>query len=357
MIGGEERMRALPDAAAELFASEFEHLLAVVLRRLELEWQYRHRLDPAEVDRRLLQYALEFGRLLKVVYRHRLFSALREESRWYAGVFAARGSGADAFALLLDSWIIAIQGVLKPPECNALAQPIQAIRNDLPVLIAQSQQRGSAAPGPAALLLVDALARGDVRSARQQISDTAARGTAPDRLIVEVMLPAMAEIGRRWELGEVEVFQEHLATEAIQSLLSGLPLMTTGVPPKNGWTALVTCAPGDEHSLIPLALAAYLEFRGWSVVNLGRSLPAGQIARAVTALSPRVLFLTFTTITRLDETLEVIELCRAASARCRIILGGRGAVAAKALMEGRGALVARDFDEGFRLAAEAATDA
>ncbi len=151
------------------------------------------------------------------------------------------------------------------------------------------------------------------------------------------MLPAMAEIGRRWEVNEVEVFQEHLATEALQGLLAGMPLMTTGAAPKVGWTALVSCAPGDEHELIPLALAAFLEFRGWSVKNLGKSLPSGQIVRAVTAFSPQALFLTFTTISRLDETLEVIEQCRAASADCRIILGGRGAVAARTVVEGRGA--------------------
>ncbi len=73
-------MDALSDAAAGLFTSS-SRSLAVVLKRLELEWRYHHRPDLAEADRQLLQYALEFGRLLKVVYRHRLFSGLREESR------------------------------------------------------------------------------------------------------------------------------------------------------------------------------------------------------------------------------------------------------------------------------------
>jgi len=324
---------------------------------LELEWHFHQRPDLARANQQLLQYALEFGRLLKVVYRHRLFSDLREQSRWYAAVFAARGSGHDAFGLVLDSWIIAIQGVIKPPECNELAQPLHAIRDDLPSLIAQAQHRSHPAPGPASLLLVETLVRGDVRVAREIISHIVAKGTTLDRLIVDVMLPTMAEIGQRWEFNEMEVFQEHLATEVIQSLLAGLPLMMTGAPPKEEWTALVSCAPGDEHALIPLALAAYLEFKGWSVMNLGRSLPSEQIARAVTAFSPKALFLTFTTISRLDEALDVIEQCRLASAHCRIILGGRGAVAARVILEDKGALVARDFHEGFRLAAESVEDA
>jgi methanogenic corrinoid protein MtbC1 len=347
----------LSDSASRLFSSEFGNLSAVVLKRLELEWRYHQRPDLARVDQQLLQYALEFGRLLKVVYRHRLFSDLREESQWYAGVFAARGSGHDAFGLVLDSWIIAIQGVIKPPECNVLAQPLQMIRDDLSLLIDQAQHRSHVAPGPAGLLLVETLVRGDVRGARKIISDMVAKGTRLDRLIVDVMLPTMAEIGQRWEFNEMEVFQEHLATEAIQSLLAGLPLMMTGTPPKEESTALVSCTPGDEHALVPLALAAYLEFKGWKVKNLGGSLPSDQIVRAVAAFTPHALFLTLTLLSRLDEALEVIEKCSFSFANCRIVLGGRGAVAAKAILEDRGACVARDFDEGFRFAEESVEDA
>ncbi len=350
-------MNAVSDAASRLFASEFGELSAVVLKRLELEWRYHHRPDLAKEDRQLLQYALEFGRLLKVVYRHRLFAVLHEESRWYAGVFAARGSSHDAFGMVLDSWIIAIQGVIKPPECNELAQPIRAIRGELPLLVAQAQNRSQPFPEPVVTRLVESLVRGDVRDAREILSDMVAKGVPPDRLIVEVMLPAMAEIGRRWEFNEVEIFQEHLATEAMQILLAGPPLVMTGAAPKQGMNVLVSCVPGDEHALVPLALATYMEFKGLSVKNLGRSLPAAQIARAVAAFSPVALFLTFTAISRLDEALEAIEQCRAASPRCRIILGGSGALAAKAVLEDSGGLVAGDFEEGFRLAAEGPKDA
>ena len=184
-----------------------------------------------------------------------------------------------------------------------------------------------------------------------------AKGSKPDILIVEVMLPAISEIGQRWELNQMEIFQEHLATEAIQSLLAGLPLMMTGAMPKEDSSALVSCTPGDEHSLIPLALATYLEFNGWSVRNLGKSLPSDQIVRAVTQFSPKVLFLTFTMISRLDGALEIVDQCRSASANCRIIIGGRGAVKVKTILENRGALVANDFKEGLLLAVEGWEDA
>ncbi len=344
-------------SASQLFSAEFGNLSALVLKRLELEWHYHQRTDLERADQQLLQYAMEFGRLLNVVYRHQLFSALREECAWYAAVFGARGSSHDAFALVLESWIIAIQGCLKPPECNELARPVQSVRDDLESLIEQASTMRKASAETSRPALLEKLIRGDVRGAREVISAIAPEIASPDRLVVDVMLPAMAEVGQRWEANELEIFQEHLATEAIRSLLAGLALTIPEPLRKTEAVALVSCAPKDEHELIPLALASYLTFRGWTVKNLGVGLPAGQIARAVASFGPKALFLTFTMLSRLDDVLDVIGKVRRESEHCRIILGGRGAGEARAVLESQGALVALGFDEGFRLAGGGSADA
>lgn len=350
-------MNTVSHSASQLFSSEFGNLSALVLKRLELEWHYHQRPDLGRADQQLLLYAIEFGRLLHVGYRHHLFSALREECKWFAAVFGSRGSSHDAFALVLESWIMAIQGWLKSPECNELARPIQSIRDDLEGWIEPGSTMHKASIETARPALLEKLICGDVRGAREVLSEIASEIASPDRLIVEVMLPAMAEIGQRWESDRLEIFQEHLATETIRSLLAGLTAMTPESRQKTDAIALVSCAPGDEHELIPLALASYLTFRGWSVKNLGVGLPADQIAQAVACFEPQALFLTFTMLSRLDDVLDVIGKVRHESERCRIILGGHGASVAKAVLENRGALVALDFDEGFHLAGEGLTDA
>ncbi|MBM9535859.1 cobalamin B12-binding domain-containing protein [Desulfobulbus alkaliphilus] len=329
----------------------------MVLKRLELEWHYHQRPDLEQADQQLLQYAIEFGRLLNVVYRWHFFPALREECIWYAGVFGARGSNHDAFALVLDSWIMAIQGLLKPPECNELARPLQSIRDDLDRLIQEASARRKVSIKTVNPALLKKLIRGDVQGARKVIAEFAAEYVSPDRLIVEVMLPAMAEVGQGWQSNELEIFQEHLATEAIRGLLAGLTAMRPENRQERNAVALVSCGPGDAHELIPLALASYLTFRGWSVKNLGVGLPANQIARAVAAFEPNALFLTFTMLSRFEEVLDVIAQVHRASESCRVIVGGRGAVAARAVLEDRGVRVALDFDEGFRLAGEDSVDA
>ena len=167
----------------------------------------------------------------------------------------------------------------------------------------------------------------------------------------------MAEIGQRWESNDLEVFQEHLATEAIRSLLAGLTFIVRQSRQATDAVALVSCAPEDEHELIPLALSTYLAFQGWTVKNLGGSLPADQIALAVAAHKPKALFVTFTMLSRLEAVLDLIEKVRRESEQCRIILGGHGAAVAKAALESQGALVALDFEDGVRLACEGSVDA
>ena len=350
-------MNAVSSSASRLFSSEFGNLSALVCKRLELEWRYHKRADPERADQELLLYLLEFGKLLNVVYKYNLLSALWDECKWYARLFGARGSRHDSFALVLDSWIIAIQGLLKPPECNELARPIQSLRDGLDSLIEQASYERKALIKPVNPELLKKLICGDVRGAHGVISAIATEFASPERLIVEVLLPMMAEVGQRWEANELEVFQEHLATEAIRSLLAGLSFMIPESRLETDAVAMVSCAPGDEHELIPLALATYLAFQGWTVKNLGGSLPADQIALAVAALKPKALFLTFTMLSRLEAVSDLIEKINGESKHCRIILGGHGAVVAKEALESQGALVALDFEDGFRLACGDSIDA
>jgi hypothetical protein len=158
---------AVSENAARLFDAEFNNLSALVLKRLEIESHYHHRPDLDGPGRQQAQSSVEFGRLLNVVYRFGLCGALREECAWFAAALGARDPGHDAFAQILESWIMAIQGLIKPPECNELAGPIQAIRDEMGGLTDPAARRRHA-PLPAGVCaLLDALIEGDVKGARE----------------------------------------------------------------------------------------------------------------------------------------------------------------------------------------------
>jgi methanogenic corrinoid protein MtbC1 len=340
--------------AAAAFEEHLDQLMALVRQRLTLEWQFHQRADLARLESDLAELVREFGQLLRVVYGYNLTEALAQEAAWYASALAARGPGSDAWGLLLDSWIMAIEGVIKPPECNQLAAPLRQLRSRAQQLFVEAQTRRGP-PAPEAVdQLVDRLVAGDRAGAQQWLQAQMTAGTPATDLIVRLILPALAEIGRRWELNELAVFEEHLASETMLRLLAWLAAGPAILPPASR-VALVSCVPNDQHQILPAALSAYLELRGWTVRCLGRSLPADQIAAAAARIKPAALLLSMTMVARLPEALQVVEQVQARLPQCTIIVGGRGAALGRAWLEAAGARVTQDFDQAHRWASGVAS--
>ncbi|MBN1852562.1 MAG: B12-binding domain-containing protein [Pirellulales bacterium] len=337
--------------ACARFVEAFDRLMVMVRERLELEWRYHKRPDLRQLAGELFDHAVEFGSLLRVVFRHGLMGALEDETGWFAAALRSRGSEQDALTLLLDSWIVAIQGTIRPPECNELAEPLQRLRANLPQVMEIARARYGTPPTSEIGDLVGRLIQGDLAESQAVVHSLLTAGTSHTAVITEWLLPAMREVGRRWENNELAIFQEHLATETLRRLLAGLTVSAGESEPLRR-TAIVSCVQGDEHQLLPLALGIFLELRGWRVRSLGGGLPPREIAAAVAAFSPVALFLSFSMLSGLDEALETISCVFAKTPPCRILIGGRGAVTARALLERAGARVAVDFEEAHRAALE-----
>ncbi len=337
--------------AVAAFEHHFARLTALVQERLEVEWQFHRREDLEGLQPELMELVREFGALLRVVYHYNLSEALGREAAWYASALKSRGPGEDAFSLLLDSWIVAIQGLLKPPECNLLAAPLQALRANLESVFQEAESRRGDPPAPEIRAMVDRLILGDHPGVRDILRTRMVDGTPPYEIIVGALLPAMGEVGRRWELNELAVFEEHLATETVQRLIAGLSALSPSGDPL-ARTAMVSCVPHDEHQILPLALSTYLELRGWRVRSLGRSLPAKEIGKAAAALKPDAIFLSLAMLSRLAEALDLVALLKETAPRALIFIGGRGAEPGRTLLEEAGAQVVQDFDEAHRRAVE-----
>lgn len=193
------------------------------------------------------------------------------------------------------------------------------------------------------------LVAGDLAGARAVVRRQLDAGVPPYDLVPDLLLAAMSEIGSHWEQDTLEIFEEHLATEIVVRLLAGLPAMIAPVP-NIGRKALISGVPDDHIQLVPMALAIYLELRGWTASSLGHGLPAEQIAAAMELLRPDAVFLSLSMVARVSGALETLEKLDRATYRPSVIVGGRGALLAGALLEARGARVADSFDRAHHLA-------
>ena len=87
-----------------------------------------------------------------------------------------------------------------------------------------------------------------------------------DGLLRDVVVPYLHELGERWERGEVSVAQEHFASSLLRGRLLGL---ARGWGRGIGPSAILACAPGEQHDLGLIAFGLALRARGWCIVFLG----------------------------------------------------------------------------------------
>jgi MerR family transcriptional regulator, light-induced transcriptional regulator len=107
-----------------------------------------------------------------------------------------------------------------------------------------------------------------------------------DTVLSDVVLPYLHGLGERWERGEVSVAQEHFASALLRGRLLGL---ARGWGQGLGPTALLACAPGEQHDLGLIAFGLALRARGWRILYLGPDTPLDSLAETAEAAQPDIV--------------------------------------------------------------------
>ncbi len=173
--------------------------------------------------------------------------------------------------------------------------------------------------------LAGLLIRGDGPVARSMILDQFRGGQRIDVILDRLIAPAMAEVGNRWALGKVDVYEEHVATLRAWSILVELRgLLPT--PPESAPLALGGAPEGDPYLLPTMMAELTLAEMGWRTVNLGPNTPVESLGEAIDRHRPRLVWLSITSLSPrpafFDGYPRVFEAAEAGGTR--VALGGQG---------------------------------
>lgn len=113
----------------------------------------------------------------------------------------------------------------------------------------------------------------------------------------DVIAPVFYEIGRLWECGSAEIYQERRACEHCRAMLQDLYAFTP-IAPENAPIAVGGCPAGDQYGVATTMVELMLRFRGWRAVSLGSNLPLETVATAVVRENAE---LTWLSISHLDD--------------------------------------------------------
>lgn len=167
-----------------------------------------------------------------------------------------------------------------------------------------------------------ALLAGDSTRARATVDAAVADGLSIPRAYLEVLAPALEDVGERWARAEIGVAREHFATQVTGELLGTLGARWR-VPPTGGRLAVLACTPGEQHAL-GLAMAGdFLEAAGWEVLELGASVPALSLAELVAEEQPDVVALSTAMPAAVGPVAGVIDLLHTLDPAPFVVLGGR----------------------------------
>jgi len=172
--------------------------------------------------------------------------------------------------------------------------------------------------------LHDAVLNGDAKNAKAITEAALADGVEPLKLIQEYMMPAMAEVGRRFECNEYFVPELLLAARAMKGALELVrPLLAASGAQPAGRVALGT-VKGDMHDIGKNLVAAMLEGGGYEIIDLGVNVTPEQFIAAVKEKGANIVAMSALLTTTRPSMKNTVDALKQAGVRERVkvLVGG-----------------------------------
>ncbi len=172
--------------------------------------------------------------------------------------------------------------------------------------------------------LYDAILNGNAKAAVEATRKALDAGSPALDLVNGQMIPAMDEVGRRYECEEYFVPELLLAARAMKGSLELLrPLLAESGAQPAGRVAIGT-VKGDLHDIGKNIVAAMLEGAGFEIVDLGNDVPPERFVDVVRSRNVNLVCLSALLTVTMPAMKTTIEALNAAGVRgqVKVMVGG-----------------------------------
>jgi corrinoid protein of di/trimethylamine methyltransferase len=172
--------------------------------------------------------------------------------------------------------------------------------------------------------LFDAVVDGDAKTTLEMTKAALAAGMTPEELVAKYMIPAMDEVGKRFEAEEYFVPELLLAGRAMKGALEVLrPLLAaSGAQPAG--KVIIGTVKGDLHDIGKNLVAAMLEGAGFEVTDLGTDVSPEKFVEAVSTKGANIVCLSALLTVTMPAMKTTLEALRSAGVRdkVKVMIGG-----------------------------------
>ncbi|MEW6440226.1 MAG: corrinoid protein [bacterium] len=149
-------------------------------------------------------------------------------------------------------------------------------------------------------------------------------GADPHGIINQCLIPALKEVGEKFERREVFVPEMMIAAKSMQSCVDLLkPFIAKGEETNRG-TVVIGTVFGDLHDIGKNLVRLLLESSGFQVIDLGENVPAAKFVEAARAHKAAVVGLSSLLTTGDPHVLETVKALRESelAGRVKVVCGG-----------------------------------
>lgn len=149
-------------------------------------------------------------------------------------------------------------------------------------------------------------------------------GMIPNEIINGCMIPAMEEVGKRFEEGKAFVPELLMAGQAMKKALEVLKPLMVGESRFSAGKIVMGTVQGDLHDIGKNLVASMLEGCGFEVINLGTNVSSQKFIDAVKEHKAQILGMSALLTTTMAYMKEVIDALKEVGLRdqVKVMVGG-----------------------------------
>ena len=141
-------------------------------------------------------------------------------------------------------------------------------------------------------------------------------------IINEILVPAMQEVGDRYEKGIFFLPQLMAAAKAVKASFNVIKEATKGKPQKTKGTIILATVEGDIHDIGKNIVGMLLENNGYKVIDLGKNVPKERIVEEAKRVKPDAVGLSALMTTTMMEMKNVIDELKKHGIKVFTMVGG-----------------------------------
>jgi 5-methyltetrahydrofolate--homocysteine methyltransferase len=172
--------------------------------------------------------------------------------------------------------------------------------------------------------LHSAVLTGDANAARSITEQALQEGVDPLRLVNELMVPAMDEVGRRFECNEYFVPELLLSARAMKASLELIRPVLAARGDEPLARVVIGTVKGDLHDIGKNLVAAMLEGGGFEVIDLGVNVSPEKFIATVQEKNAQIIAMSALLTTTMPAMKTTIDALKSSGVRekVKVLIGG-----------------------------------